>query len=205
MGRGGRPLRSSCCFRLSFDAKLLLDNIIKTSSDLFTFYIRLPGLNVLKLVTLTPFVYTKVSINTFLLFCPQIHHVLSVDNLVHPCRKLLAFARCVCLRVEWPPYLCPAQPRYGYRASSQKTSVYACLTGALLEATAAIGARSALPRVTVCSTGHAMLKGKRGAVSVAQCSKARHLRARGVTTDPVSIPGCITTVRDWESHRAAHS
>uniref|UniRef100_A0A8C7R732 Phosphoinositide phospholipase C n=1 Tax=Oncorhynchus mykiss TaxID=8022 RepID=A0A8C7R732_ONCMY len=104
------------------------------------------------------FVYTKVSINTFLLFCPQIHHVLSVDNLVHPCRKLLAFARCVCLRVEWPPYLCPAQPRYGYRASSQKTSVYACLTGALLEATAAIGARSALPRVTVCSTGHAMLK-----------------------------------------------
>ncbi|XP_020315887.2 1-phosphatidylinositol 4,5-bisphosphate phosphodiesterase epsilon-1 [Oncorhynchus kisutch] len=88
----------------------------------------------------------------------EIHHVLSVDNLVHPCRKLLAFARCMCLRVEWPPYLCPAQPRYGYRASSQKTSVYACLTGALLEATAAIGARSALPRVTVCSTGHAMLK-----------------------------------------------
>uniref|UniRef100_A0A673ZY97 Phosphoinositide phospholipase C n=1 Tax=Salmo trutta TaxID=8032 RepID=A0A673ZY97_SALTR len=80
------------------------------------------------------------------------------DNLVHPCRKLLAFARCVCLRVEWPPYLCPGQPRYGYRASSQKTSVYACLTGALLEATAAIGARSALPRVTVGSTGHAMLK-----------------------------------------------
>uniref|UniRef100_A0A4W5QNE3 Phosphoinositide phospholipase C n=1 Tax=Hucho hucho TaxID=62062 RepID=A0A4W5QNE3_9TELE len=39
-----------------------------------------------------------------------------------------------------------------------KTSVYACLTGALLEATAAIGARSALPRATVGSTGHAMLK-----------------------------------------------
>uniref|UniRef100_A0A673ZX93 Phosphoinositide phospholipase C n=1 Tax=Salmo trutta TaxID=8032 RepID=A0A673ZX93_SALTR len=94
-----------------------------------------------------------------ILFSLTIHHVLSVDdNLVHPCRKLLAFARCVCLRVEWPPYLCPGQPRYGYRASSQKTSVYACLTGALLEATAAIGARSALPRVTVGSTGHAMLK-----------------------------------------------
>ncbi|KAK6301925.1 hypothetical protein J4Q44_G00279780 [Coregonus suidteri] len=89
----------------------------------------------------------------------EIHHALSVeDNLVHPCRKLLAFAGCVCVRVEWPPYCCPAQPRYGYRASSQKTSVYARLTGALLEATAAIGARSALPRVTVGSTGHAMLK-----------------------------------------------
>uniref|UniRef100_A0A8C7KZT5 Mitogen-activated protein kinase kinase kinase 1 n=1 Tax=Oncorhynchus kisutch TaxID=8019 RepID=A0A8C7KZT5_ONCKI len=33
-------------------------------------------------------------------------------------------------------------------------------------------------------------------------SKALHLSARGVTTDPGSIPGCITTSRDWESHRA---
>ena len=37
---------------------------------------------------------------------------------------------------------------------------------------------------------------------VAQRSKALHLSARGVTTDPGLIPGCITTGRDWESHRA---
>uniref|UniRef100_A0A674A284 Phosphoinositide phospholipase C n=1 Tax=Salmo trutta TaxID=8032 RepID=A0A674A284_SALTR len=84
----------------------------------------------------------------------EIHHALSVeDNLLQPCRKLLAFAGCVCLRVT-----CPAQPRYGYRASSQGTSVYARLTGALLEATTALGARSTQPSVTVGSTGHAMLK-----------------------------------------------
>jgi hypothetical protein len=35
---------------------------------------------------------------------------------------------------------------------------------------------------------------------VAQWSKALHLSARGVTTDPGSIPGCITTGCDWESH-----
>ncbi|KAM9484600.1 uncharacterized protein ACWYII_005258 isoform 1-T1 [Salvelinus alpinus] len=36
-------------------------------------------------------------------------------------------------------------------------------------------------------------------------SKALHLSARGVTTDPGSIPGCITTGRDWESQRAARN
>jgi hypothetical protein len=40
--------------------------------------------------------------------------------------------------------------------------------------------------------------------SVAQRSKAPHLSARGDTTDPGSIAGCIPTGRDWESHRAAH-
>ena len=35
---------------------------------------------------------------------------------------------------------------------------------------------------------------------VAQWSKALHLSVRGVTTDPGTIPGCITTGR--ESHRA---
>ncbi|XP_055737530.1 palmitoyltransferase ZDHHC20-B isoform X2 [Salvelinus fontinalis] len=40
---------------------------------------------------------------------------------------------------------------------------------------------------------------------VAQRSKALHLNASGVTTDPGSIPGCITTGRDWKSHRAAHN
>ena len=40
---------------------------------------------------------------------------------------------------------------------------------------------------------------------VAQQSNALHLSARGITTDPGSIPGFITTGRDWESHRAAHN
>jgi hypothetical protein len=35
-----------------------------------------------------------------------------------------------------------------------------------------------------------------------QRSKALHLGARGVTTDPGLIPGCITTGHDGESHRA---
>jgi hypothetical protein len=38
---------------------------------------------------------------------------------------------------------------------------------------------------------------------VALRSKALQLSASGVTTDPGSIPGCITTGRDWESHRTA--
>jgi hypothetical protein len=40
---------------------------------------------------------------------------------------------------------------------------------------------------------------------VPQWSKALHLSARGVTTDPGSIPDCITTGCDWESQRAAHN
>ena len=32
-----------------------------------------------------------------------------------------------------------------------------------------------------------------------QQSKALRLSAGGITTDPGSIPGCITTGRDWES------
>ena len=43
--------------------------------------------------------------------------------------------------------------------------------------------------------------GSRGA----QRSKALYLNARGVTTDPGLIPGCITTGRDWASHRRAHN
>uniref|UniRef100_A0A8C8JIR8 RNA helicase n=1 Tax=Oncorhynchus tshawytscha TaxID=74940 RepID=A0A8C8JIR8_ONCTS len=38
---------------------------------------------------------------------------------------------------------------------------------------------------------------------VEQRSKALHLSARGVTTDPGMIPGCITTGHDRESHRVA--
>ena len=33
--------------------------------------------------------------------------------------------------------------------------------------------------------------------------KALHLSARGVTTDPGSIPGCITTGRDWHAQYEA--
>ena len=32
--------------------------------------------------------------------------------------------------------------------------------------------------------------------------KALHLSARGITTVPGLNPGCITSGRDWESHRA---
>ena len=37
---------------------------------------------------------------------------------------------------------------------------------------------------------------------VAQRSKALHLSARGI---PGSILGCITTGRDWETHRTVHN
>ena len=40
---------------------------------------------------------------------------------------------------------------------------------------------------------------------VAQPSKALHLSARGVTTVPGLNPGCITSGRDWDSHRTAHN
>ena len=36
---------------------------------------------------------------------------------------------------------------------------------------------------------------------VAQRARARHLCARGVTTVPGSIPGCITSGHDLESHK----
>uniref|UniRef100_A0A8C7QKA7 Phosphoinositide phospholipase C n=1 Tax=Oncorhynchus mykiss TaxID=8022 RepID=A0A8C7QKA7_ONCMY len=111
-----------------------------------------------------------------------IHHALSVeDNLLHPCRKLLAFAGCVCLRVT-----CPTQPRYVYRASSQRTSVYAHLTGALLEATAALGARSTLPSVTVGSTGHAMLK-ERQLCSNMSASSAVPSNVTGISKELVEL------------------
>ena len=40
---------------------------------------------------------------------------------------------------------------------------------------------------------------------VAQRSMALHLSARGVTTDLGLIPGCVTTGRDRESHKAEHN
>jgi hypothetical protein len=39
---------------------------------------------------------------------------------------------------------------------------------------------------------------------VAQWSKALHHSARGVATDPGSIPGCVAASRNRETHEAAH-
>lgn len=72
-------------------------------------------------------------------------------SLLHRSRKLLAQA------VSWPP-VSPSQIRF--RACHRRISIAAHLSGALLEATAALGARTSLPSFTVGSTGRAMLKGK---------------------------------------------
>ncbi|KAK5905971.1 hypothetical protein CgunFtcFv8_001875 [Champsocephalus gunnari] len=102
-------------------------------------------------------------------------------NLIHPAKKLLlSLPGCVCLRESrWlsnavsssspagpdpHPRLhhCYCQPFYPhrfYRACVQRTSACALLTGALLEATAALGSRSSLPcplpQIPNC---HAVLK-----------------------------------------------
>ncbi|XP_016096195.1 1-phosphatidylinositol 4,5-bisphosphate phosphodiesterase epsilon-1 [Sinocyclocheilus grahami] len=69
--------------------------------------------------------------------------------LLHPSRKLLAQA------VSW---LQVSLLQIRFRACLPRTSIAARLSGALLEATAALGARSSLPSFTVGSTGRAMLK-----------------------------------------------
>ncbi|KAL0984148.1 hypothetical protein UPYG_G00137700 [Umbra pygmaea] len=90
---------------------------------------------------------------------PKIHHALTFDdNLLHPCKKLLASAGLVCVRGAWLANPCPAQSRYGYRASSQRTCVSTHLNGALLEATTALWPRSAIPGVTGSFAGKATLK-----------------------------------------------
>ena len=48
-----------------------------------------------------------------------------------------------------------------------------------------------------CSIPKSVNKAIQGS-RVAQRSKALHLSARGVTTDPGLIPGGITTGRDWD-------
>ncbi|ROL53932.1 1-phosphatidylinositol 4,5-bisphosphate phosphodiesterase epsilon-1 [Anabarilius grahami] len=63
--------------------------------------------------------------------------------------KLLAKA------VSWPPV---STLPIRFRACPPRTSIAAHLSGALLEATAALGARSSLPSFTVGSTGRPMLK-----------------------------------------------
>ncbi|XP_038591439.1 1-phosphatidylinositol 4,5-bisphosphate phosphodiesterase epsilon-1 isoform X2 [Micropterus salmoides] len=83
-------------------------------------------------------------------------------NLIHPAKKiLLFFPGCLCLRdSRWlsdtvsvsvsparPNLRCyhSSHPHRFFRACGQRTSVCSLLTGALLEATAALGARLALP------------------------------------------------------------
>ncbi|XP_056152745.1 1-phosphatidylinositol 4,5-bisphosphate phosphodiesterase epsilon-1 [Lampris incognitus] len=104
---------------------------------------------------------------------------LEEHNLLHPSKKLLlACHQCVCLRLACGPQLHPDfspssscspspspclnrslhSPRF-YRSAGRRTSACALLTGALLEATAALGARSASPcPVPPASSSHAMLK-----------------------------------------------
>uniref|UniRef100_A0A673G4X6 Phosphoinositide phospholipase C n=1 Tax=Sinocyclocheilus rhinocerous TaxID=307959 RepID=A0A673G4X6_9TELE len=68
------------------------------------------------------------------------------------------------------PLHCNPKPPYLFRACLPRTSIAAHLSGALLEATAALGARSSLPSVTVGSTGRAMLKERQLCSSMANSS-----------------------------------
>ena len=62
------------------------------------------------------------------------------------------------------------------------------------------------PKILALTTKQMITNGKVCEGSrVAQRAKALHLSARGVTTDPGLIPGCITTGYDWESHWAVHN
>uniref|UniRef100_A0A673N934 Phosphoinositide phospholipase C n=1 Tax=Sinocyclocheilus rhinocerous TaxID=307959 RepID=A0A673N934_9TELE len=71
------------------------------------------------------------------------------------------------LAVSWPPV---SPSRIRFRACPPRTSIAARLSGALLEATAALGARSSLPGFTVGSTGRAMLKERQLCSSMANSS-----------------------------------
>ncbi|XP_056881029.1 1-phosphatidylinositol 4,5-bisphosphate phosphodiesterase epsilon-1 isoform X2 [Takifugu flavidus] len=109
--------------------------------------------------------------------------------LSHPCQKLLlSCPGCVCLRVSLCPetpitdradlspccrrWRChPAHPPGVYRACLQRTSLFSLLTGALLEAIAALGARSALPySFPQGSSSHVVLKERQLANSMTSSS-----------------------------------
>uniref|UniRef100_A0A8C1Q6K5 Phosphoinositide phospholipase C n=1 Tax=Cyprinus carpio TaxID=7962 RepID=A0A8C1Q6K5_CYPCA len=81
--------------------------------------------------------------------------------LLHPSRKLLAQT------VSW---LQVSLLQIRFRACLPRTSIAAHLSGALLEATAGLGARSSLPSFTVGSTGRAMLKERQLCSSMANSS-----------------------------------
>ncbi|XP_058477625.1 1-phosphatidylinositol 4,5-bisphosphate phosphodiesterase epsilon-1 [Solea solea] len=110
-------------------------------------------------------------------------------NLIHPAKKLLlALHGCVCLRAShWLVHavsdspasatpdlnscLNPSQPLRLYRSCGQRTSVCSLLTGALQEATAALGARCPLPYVLPqCPNNHGVLKERQLANSMTSSS-----------------------------------
>ncbi|KAM6964739.1 1-phosphatidylinositol 4,5-bisphosphate phosphodiesterase epsilon-1 isoform 1-T1 [Tautogolabrus adspersus] len=108
-------------------------------------------------------------------------------NLIHPAKKLLQpLPVCVCLResshtsdanqARLDLNLCPdarscPYPLRLYRACDQRTSVCSLLTGALLEATAALGARSTLTYpMPQGPNGHAVLKERQLANSMSSNS-----------------------------------
>ncbi|XP_027145391.1 1-phosphatidylinositol 4,5-bisphosphate phosphodiesterase epsilon-1 isoform X1 [Larimichthys crocea] len=115
-------------------------------------------------------------------------------SLIHPAKKLLlSCPGSVCLRESrWRshtasasasparlnlnhcliPWCChPSHPSRFYRACTQRTSVCSLLTGALLEATAALGARSALPYpLPQAPNSHAVLKERQLANSMTSSS-----------------------------------
>ncbi|XP_047464842.1 1-phosphatidylinositol 4,5-bisphosphate phosphodiesterase epsilon-1 isoform X3 [Mugil cephalus] len=96
-------------------------------------------------------------------------------NLIHPAKRLL-LSGCGCLSESFirpDPRSChPSHPsRFYYRACGQRTSVCSLLTGALLEATTALGARSALLYpVPQCPNSHAVLKERQLANSMTSSS-----------------------------------
>ncbi|XP_023281807.1 1-phosphatidylinositol 4,5-bisphosphate phosphodiesterase epsilon-1 [Seriola lalandi dorsalis] len=104
-------------------------------------------------------------------------------NLIHPARKLLlSCPGCVRLRESCcarpdqssflNPWCCDPSPPPGfYRSCGQRTSVCSLLTGALLEATTALGARSALPYpLPQGPNSHAVLKERQLASSMTSSS-----------------------------------
>nr|XP_023698097.1 1-phosphatidylinositol 4,5-bisphosphate phosphodiesterase epsilon-1 isoform X2 [Paramormyrops kingsleyae] len=86
----------------------------------------------------------------------ELHYGLRLQvHLLHPSRKLLASAgRRACWRDSWP---CTCKESSSFRVSSHQTTVSAYISGALLEAIASIGARTAIPCLA-SSSGKAMLK-----------------------------------------------
>ncbi|XP_061564651.1 1-phosphatidylinositol 4,5-bisphosphate phosphodiesterase epsilon-1 isoform X3 [Cololabis saira] len=119
-------------------------------------------------------------------------HVLEREpfHLTHPARKLLlSWPGCVRLRESQGsldviattrpdlntchnPWTCqPSHPARFYRACGWRTSVCSLLTGALLEATVAVGARSSIPcPLLQCPNTHAVLKERQLATSMTSSS-----------------------------------
>ncbi|XP_041117060.1 1-phosphatidylinositol 4,5-bisphosphate phosphodiesterase epsilon-1-like isoform X3 [Polyodon spathula] len=83
----------------------------------------------------------------------------ALENLLHPSRKLLVSA-VACRRGGGCCHIKPCVHRVlpKYRATLQRTSISDHITGALLEATTSIGARSGLLNLLAGFTGRAMLK-----------------------------------------------